>query len=437
MNSHTIDQQLIPVLRQIEQNGIRIDTAKLEAYSLKISFKLEEITSEIDTMLGEKINLNSPSQLAKILFEKFKLKTPNNYIRRGKNHLSTGAETLLKLKSAHPVIEKILKYRELAKLKNTYLDPLPKLADKNNRLHTHYAIDTSTGRLSSKNPNLQNIPIKTELGQQIRRAFIANNGCKLIKADYSQIELRVIAHLSHDREMNKIFLANEDIHTKTAEELGCGRRTAKVVNFGVIYGMSAYGLSETLKIPTEEAQIFIDKYFLTYAGVKKYIDNLVICAEQDGFVETMFGRRREIPELQSENPKIRSFGARAAINTPVQGTAAEIIKLAMIKMTKVTKDSNDSKESNDSNESKDSKESNESNDSKESSSTSDSSESFATSESFPKMILQIHDELVFEVKNDKVNEAAAIIKDAMENAVKLSVPLKVDIKVGENWNDTK
>jgi len=330
INSYQIDEQLKPVLREIETNGVKIDTGLLKKLSFKLDYELQELVTEIDKMLGEKINLNSPRQLSEVLYKKFKIKPRESGIKFGKTHYSTSAQALEKIKSRHPAIEKILKYREITKIKNTYVDPLPKLVDKENRLHTHYAVDTATGRLSSKNPNLQNIPARSDLGKEIRKTFIAQEGYKLIKADYSQIELRIMAHLANDKTMIKIFQEGRDIHRQTGEEMGCDRRTAKVVNFGVLYGMSAYGLADTLKIPVEEAQFFIDKYFMTFSGVKKFIDEHIKEAQKTGYVTTMFERKREILELKSNNKYLRNFGIRAAINTPVQGTAAEIIKLAML-----------------------------------------------------------------------------------------------------------
>ncbi len=434
LTSYEIDKKLEPILRQMEKNGVKIDVQLLEKLSLEVSLKLQELTEKIFDDIGHQFNLNSPSQLSEILYKELKIEPRQSGIKYGKQHFSTSAQSLEKIKHLHPSIEKILEYRELAKLKSTYIEPLPKMVDKNQRIHTHYAVDTSTGRLSSKNPNLQNIPTykKASVDRPIRSAFIAENGCKLIKADYSQIELRIIAHMSHDREMIKTFQKGEDIHRTTAEELGCDRRTAKVVNFGIIYGMSAYGLSATLKIPAEEAQLFIDKYFLTYEGVKKYIDQTSQDALENGYVKTMFGRKREIKELKSPIVRVRNFGIRAAINTPVQGTAADIIKLSMIALNPKFQITNNKQILNPKFQS-----------SKPILNTKYKIQDTAKSS---KMILQVHDELVFEIPNDQVDEAVKIIRDKMENVacpdpklgeVKLKVPLIVDIEVGNNWDEMK
>ncbi len=395
LNSYEIDKKLEPVLRSIEKNGVKLDVDLLKRMSSKLDKKIAILINEINKEFKEEINLNSPSQLAEVLYKKLQIKPRESGIKYKKRHFSTSAQSLEKIKNKYPIVKKILQYRELVKLKNTYVDPLPKQVDENNRIHTHYAIDTSTGRFSSKNPNLQNIPVRTELGKEIRRAFIAENGKCLIKADYSQIELRIMAHMAHDEAMIKIFKEGHDIHTQTGEEMGCDRRMAKVVNFGVLYGMSAYGLADTLKISVEEAQFFIDKYFITFSNVKKFIDYQIKEATDKGYAKTMFGRKREILELKSPNKYLRSFGARAAVNTPIQGSAAEIIKLAMLKLAdKCNQENTDIK-----------------------------------------MILQVHDELVFEVSKDMVQEAVKIIKNSMEQAAKLDVPLLVEIQIGNNWQD--
>lgn len=395
MNSYHIDKKLEPILRGMEKVGVKIDVSYLAKLSLKLQKELGEISEKIAQVIGSQVNLNSPKQLAKALYQKLKIEPRKSGIKRRQTHYSTRAEDLEKIRTLHPVVDLILKYRELAKLKNTYIDPLPKLVDEDNRLHTHYAVDTSTGRLSSKNPNLQNIPIRTEIGSEIRRAFIATNGCKLLIADYSQIELRVVAHLANEHAMIKIFAENGDIHRAVAEELGCDRRTAKVVNFGILYGMSSYGLAATLKIPEEEAQIYIDRYFATYKHLKAYQDKVINDAIANKYVPTMFGRKREIPELFSPNDRLQNFGKRAAINTPIQGTAADIIKLAMLTLISKIKNQKSN------------------------------------------LIMQIHDELVFEVPSDKVKEVAKIVKEVMENVVKLKVPVFVDLEVGNNWKETE
>lgn len=394
MNSYEIDKKLEPILNQMHTSGVKLDVNYLNNFSGEIGLKLLKIESEIYNDIGHEFNLNSPLQLAKVLYEELNIKPRESGIRRKKTHHSTSAESLAKIENQHPSIKKILEYRELVKLKNTYLDPLPKLVDENSRLHTTYAVETSTGRLSSKNPNLQNIPIRTDLGKEIRKAFVAENGYKLLAADYSQIELRIAAHFSGDETMIKTFQGGKDIHRTTAEELGVDRRTAKTVNFGILYGISSYGLSESLKIAQEDAQALIDKYFVTFPKLANYIQKTISEATENGYVETMFGRRRIISELRSPIDRIRKFGERVAVNTPFQGTAAEIIKLAMIEISNQLK-------------------------------------------TYPSnhLTLQIHDELVFEVSEEKVKEIASLVRDKMESAVTLKVPLIVDLKVGKNWGE--
>lgn len=401
LNSYQLDEKLEPILRQIEKTGVRLDVDFLTNLGQKIGLKLTELEENLYSMVGHKFNLNSPLQLAKVLYGELKISPEKSGIKKRKTHHSTSANDLQKIRSLHKSIDQILIYRELAKLKNTYIEPLPKLVDREQRLHTTYAADTATGRLSSKNPNLQNIPAFAKAlagqpawGNEIRKAFIAEKGYKLIVADYSQIELRIAAHFSSDMNMLKIFQDGLDIHTATARELGVDRRTAKVINFGILYGMSAYGVSETLKIPPEEAQVLIDRYFNSYTGLAHYIQNLIQEAHEDGFVETLLNRRRYLPEINSKVAKIRRFGERAAINTPMQGTAAEIIKLAMLELnSKLNKNA--------------------------------------------KMIMQIHDELVFEVSDAEIDSSLKKIKNIMENIVKLKIPILVNLSVGDNWAQTK
>lgn len=423
LTSYQIDKNLEPILDEMHQTGIRLDVDFLNDFSEKIGLRILKIESEIYNAVGHKFNINSPSQLAKILYEELQIKPQESGIRKKKTHHSTGAESLAKIKNLHPAIEKILEYRELAKLKNTYLDPLPKLVDKDSRLHTTYTVETSTGRLSSKNPNLQNIPIRTDLGKEIRKAFVASDGYKLLAVDYSQIELRIAAHFSEDPTMIEAFKKGEDIHKATAEELGIDRRTAKVVNFGILYGISSYGLSQNLGIEVEDAQALIDKYFLAFPKLAEYISKTIEQTEKDGFVETLYKRKRLVPELHSPIERIRKFGERIAINTPFQGTAAEIIKLAMIEISskhefRSTKQINIS--------------------SHPEAKTKDLMRFFANAQNdmtISNLILQIHDELVFEVKEDKINEVSQMVQDVMENIIKLKVPLIVDMKVGKNWGE--
>lgn len=395
MNSYQIDEKLQPILRKMEKNGIKLDTDFLDNLNQKVSLHLLKIEQEIYAVVNHKFNLNSPKQLADVLYKNLKINPLQSGVKRKRTHHSTSAENLAKIKNLHPVINLILKYRELAKLKNTYLDPLPKMVDSSSRLHTTYAVDTASGRLSSKTPNLQNIPtaVKDNEYFEIRRAFIAEKGCKIIAADYSQIELRIAAHFSGDRNMLEIFRQGKDIHTATAQELGIDRKIAKTVNFSILYGVSAYGLSDTLEIPHEEAQILIDKYFLAFPQLKNYITKIISLATRQGYVQTLFGRKRYIPELHSPIERIRKFGERVAINTPFQGTAADIIKLAMLAI------------------------------------------SHKQSAISHKLILQVHDELVFEVREEKAQDFAKIFKEEMENVVKLKIPLLVDISAGNNWGE--
>lgn len=429
INSYTIDRKLEPILRQMEARGVKIDLKYLDRLKKEIDGKIERLDSEIQKRLGHKFNLNSPSQLAEVLYKKKKIAPSTSGIRRGKTHYSTSHEALEKIINKHSAIKKILSYRELAKLKSTYIDPLPRLIGDDGRIHTHYAVDTSTGRLSSKNPNLQNIPVRTEEGKKIKRAFIANEGFKLLKADYSQIQLRIATHLSDDKNMMEIFRKGGDVHARTSHELHCDRRTAKVVNFGVLYGMSAYGLAQTLKISREEAQYFIDKYFQTFSGIKEYCDRVVAEAIKNGYVKTLFGHRREISELASPNPRIVNFGKRAAINTPIQGTEADIVKLSMIALNdKLSFDfaqdrqiSNVKSNYNDQN----------------SKSILNTKYKIHNTVKSALLILQVHDELVFEIKNNVVKKIAPKIKQIMEGVVKLKVPVVVNLEIGDNWAETK
>jgi len=385
---YELEKKLLPVLRQMEKSGIKIDKKHLENLSQKTAQDLSVLEKKIYNLVGQEFNVNSPQQLSDILFNKLAIsvkglkKTPGKVI-------STAAGELEKLKNQHPVIDLILEYRELAKLKNTYLDALPKLADSSSRLRTSFdQLGTLTGRLSSKNPNLQNIPIKTELGREIRRAFVAEPGNEILSADYSQIELRVVAVLAQDKNMLEAFKAGRDIHTETAHEIfevelekvtKEMRRIAKVLNFGVIYGMSVRGFAQTAGVDNARAKDFIEKYFKKFSGVAAFIEKTKKQAARKGFVETMFGRKRFIPEINSSVWNLRAAAERMAINMPVQGTAADIIKIAMVKIAE--------------------------------------SQQLKVSES--QLLLQVHDELVFEVIADKIKEIAAEVKKIMESLLLL------------------
>jgi len=398
-----IEIPLIPVLAEIEKNGIKLDAEFLEKLNKKLSVQIKKTEEEIFKMAGYEFNISSPIQLKELLFDKLKISAKN--IKKGKTGLSTAASELNKLRGKHPIIDLISEYREFSKLISTYVSALPKLINKKTeRIHTSFnQTITATGRLSSSNPNLQNIPIRTELGKSIRKAFIAKKGYKIISADYSQVELRIIASLSKDEKMINAFKSGADIHTSTAAEIfkvsskdvtKNMRRQAKAINFGIIYGMGPRGLAESANISYEEAQNFIDEYFILYKNVKIYIDDELNSARKKGYVETFFGRRRYLPEIASNAPFIRSSAERMAINHPIQGTSADLIKIAMINLHKKISGNADIK-----------------------------------------MILQIHDELLFEVKESFAKNAEKLIKEEMENAAKFEASIKVDIKIGDNWGE--
>jgi DNA polymerase-1 len=399
-----IEMPLMFVLAKIEENGVKINTEYLNKMSAMFDKKIIKLKKEIWKQAGEEFNINSPAQIKKILFEKIKISSKGVRKTSKKSELSTAASELERLREAHPIINFILEYRELYKLKSTYIDALPELADKKTkRIHANFnQTITSTGRLSSSNPNLQNIPARGELGREIRKAFIAEKGKILLAFDYSQIELRIIASLSGDEKMIAAFNSREDIHTRTASEVwGVPqsevtkdmRRAAKAINFGVIYGIGPRSLAESAGISYNEAVDFISRYFSLYQGVKNYLEETKALAYSLGYSETLFGRRRYFPEIISPIPYLRAAAERMAINHPVQGTAADIIKIAMIKINEELPD--------------------------------------------VKMILQVHDELVFEIKKTNFKKTAMQIKELMENAVKLKVPVEADAKIGENWGDMK
>ena len=400
---YKVEMPLIEVLASMEMTGVSIDTEYLSGLSVDMEGKLDKLTRDIYEMAGEEFNINSPKQLSVILFEKLKLPV----IRRTKTGISTDEEVLTKLASAHKLPHTLLEYRELSKLKSTYVDSLPLLVNpKTGRIHTSFnQAVTATGRLSSSGPNLQNIPIKTEEGRKIRKAFIASEkGRMLLSADYSQIELRILAHMSGDTQLVKAFKDGLDIHSFTAslvfnvdekDVTAEMRGMAKTVNFGIIYGMSPYGLSQSLKIDVNKAKEFIDAYFNRYPGVKKYMDALIVEAGETGYVTTILGRRRYIPEIKSSDMRMRQFAERTAINAPIQGSAADMIKVAMISI----------------------------------------SEKLAKSGLETKMTLQVHDELVFDVPKKEMEESCRIVKDGMENVIKLNVPIEAHISFGRNWLD--
>ncbi|AEE26971.1 DNA polymerase I [Francisella hispaniensis] len=397
-----IEMPLTIILNQMEKTGVKIDATKLIQQSASLETSIKELESKCYNLAGQEFNLSSPVQLREILFEKLGLPPVK---KTAKGQVSTSEEVLVQLAEDYEIAALIMKYRHLSKLKNTYTDKLPKMLDVNSRVHTSYnQTGTVTGRLSSSDPNLQNIPIKSPEGRKIREAFIAENGYCIVAADYSQIELRIMAHLSKDKNLLKAFNQSLDIHSATAAEvLGIGidevsseqRRKAKAINFGLIYGMSAFGLAKQLEIPRAEAQEYIDIYFNRYPSVKEYMTTAKEFAKQNGYVETILGRRLYLPEINSKNVMQRNAAERAAINAPMQGTAADIIKKAMIDVnTMILQEYN----------------------------------------SEVKMVMQVHDELVFEVKKTKLEEIVAKIKSIMEAAVKLSVPLEVNVDAGESWD---
>jgi DNA polymerase-1 len=402
----TIDLPLTPVLARMERTGIRIDPAELERLSGLMQVELERLTAEIHALAGRPFNINSPQQLGKVLFEELKLPAPTRY-GKGKT-ISTAADVLEELAPEHEIVRKVLEYRQLAKLKGTYVDALPALINpRTGRLHTSFnQTGAATGRLSSSNPNLQNIPIRTELGRQIRAAFIPREGWKLVVADYSQIELRLLAHFSRCPVLVEAFRRGEDIHTRTAAEVfGVPplmvtpemRRRAKAVNFGIIYGQTAFGLAAQLDISKEEAQAYIDSYFQRYAGVKEFIETTIAEVRRTGYTRTLFGRRRPIPDINSPNPSLRNFAERTAVNTPLQGTAADLIKLAMIRIQSQL-----------------------------------DRRGLRTA-----MLLQVHDELLFESPPEEIQEVSQLVRHEMENVHELEVPLVAEIGVGDNWRDAK
>ena len=399
-----IDLPLAAVLADIERIGIRVDPDELEKMSKSMEKEIRRLEKEIWKLAGSEFNVNSPAQLAEILFDKLNLQPS---ARRGKAKArSTAADILEELAAQHPLPAKIIEYREIAKLKSTYVDSLPKLIHpETGRLHTSFSqTGTATGRLSSSDPNLQNIPIRTELGREIRAAFVAEKGKILLSADYSQIELRIMAHFSKDPVLIDAFRSGEDIHARTAQEVfgvrpmaqtAEHRRAAKAINFGIIYGLSAFGLAQQLGIEQREAAKFINAYFTRYKGVKDYLDNILEETRKTGATKTLFGRIRPIPEINSPQMQLRNFAERTALNSPLQGTAADLIKMAMITIDR----------------------------------------RLAEEEFEAKMILQVHDELLFEAPKKEQKKLEELVKEEMEGVYKLMVPLVVEIGSGPNWRD--
>ena len=401
-----IDLPFVPVLARIELTGVRVEPDVLRSLSGQMEKEIDRLSAEIYRESGQMFNINSPQQLGKILFDDLKLPAPP---QRGKaKNYSTAADILEALAEEHAIARLVLDYRQVAKLKNTYVDTLPLLIrNETGRLHTTFnPAGSATGRLSSSNPNLQNIPIRSELGRQIRAAFVPRAGWKLVVADYSQIELRLLAHFSGDPVLTEAFRHGEDIHARTAAEVmgvpreaitADMRRAAKAVNFGIVYGLSAFGLAQQLGIPRSQAETYIRGYFERYAGVKTFIDNTIAEVRRTGVTRTLHGRERPIPDINSRNPNARGFAERTAVNTPLQGTAADLIKLAMIRIDAKLR-----------------------------------SEKWQSA-----MLLQVHDELVFEAPPEEVAPLRAIVKQEMEDVYPLDVPLVADTGTGDNWRDAK
>ena len=399
-----VELPLVTVLAHLEINGFLVDDNQLKEFADKLGEKIDALTNEIYMLAGEEFNINSPKQLGVILFEKLELKP----VKKTKTGYATNADVLEKLRDKHPIVNFIMEYRQLAKLKSTYCDGLRAVVNPNtHRIHSVFTQTvTVTGRLSSTEPNLQNIPTRTELGREIRKMFVAKEGYVLVDADYSQIELRVLAHIANDETMINAFRNNEDIHAVTASQvLGIPledvtkeqRSSAKAVNFGIVYGIGEFSLAQDLHISVKEAKAYIESYLEKYHGVRNYMESIKEQAKKDGYVKTMLNRIRYIPELKSPNYNIRQFGERVALNTPIQGTAADIIKLAMVRV--------DNRLINEGLKSK--------------------------------LILQVHDELIVEAHKDEVDKVKQILSEEMQSAMELNVPLKVDMSTGHSWYDAK
>lgn len=401
---YNVELPLVGVLSAMEYEGFKIDSEKLEEIGENVSEQIQKTQDEIFAMSGEEFNISSPKQLGKILFEKLDLPV----IKKTKTGYSTNAEVLEKLLDKHPIVEKIMYYRQVTKLYSTYVEGLKQVVDKDNKIHSSFnQTVTTTGRLSSTEPNLQNIPIKSEMGREIRKAFVPeNNDSVILSADYSQIELRVLAHIADDENLINAFKHHSDIHTKTASEVfkvpidevtPRMRSNAKAVNFGIVYGISDFSLAQDLKISKKEAKSYIDTYFERYPNVKKYLKDIVEQGQKDTFVSTIMNRIRYIPEINASNKMVKSFGERLAMNTPIQGSAADLIKLAMVNVYK----------------------------------------RLNALKLKSKLILQVHDELILNVYKDELNEVEEIVKSEMEKVKELKVPLEVDINVGDTWYEAK
>lgn len=391
---HDIDMPIVPILAEMEANGVKLDCDFLQTMSKQVSKQQAELIAKIYDHAGQAFNINSPAQLSTILFDKLQLKHPD--LKKTKTGISTAASELDKLRGLHPIIDLLTEYRELTKLLTTYIDVLPTLVDDQSRLHTSFnQTVAATGRLSSSDPNLQNIPIRTELGRAIRKAFIADRGYQLVSADYSQIELRVVAHMAKDPALIDAFKHDRDIHQEVADALKVDRRVGKTLNFAVLYGQGPYSTAQALGISMAQAKQYIDDYFARYSHLRQFLDTILRQAREIGYVETIFGRRRYIPEIKSSNFSIRAAAERIAMNMPLQGTAADLMKMAMIKIAPAP----------------------------------------WLEKSKARLLLQVHDELVFEVPIDEIDRFAADLKAAMESVYELEVPLRAEVKVGRSWGE--
>jgi DNA polymerase I len=398
-----IELPLVPVLAEMERCGVQVDSYRLAEIAAKLRDQVDELEQQAYELAGGPFTIGSPKQLGEVLFERLGLPTD----RKGKTGYSTDARVLAKIRHLHPLVDVVEAWREQSKLLNTYLEPLPGLVGEDGRLHTYFSQTTAaTGRLSSIRPNLQNIPIRTPLGREIRSAFVASPGFCMLSADYSQVELRILAHLSGEPALRDTFARGEDIHRATAAEVlgkpagqltSTERNRAKAVNFGIIYGISSFGLSEQLSIPREEAQAYIDAYLARFPHVNEFMRGVIERAKEDGYVTTLFGRRRPIPELRASNYQTRSLGERLAVNTVMQGSAADIIKVAMIGCHRRLREQG----------------------------------------SASMLVLQVHDELVFEVRQDELSMLQSLVREEMVSAYPLDPPLEVDIGTGATWLDAK
>lgn len=393
--SEHIDAELAPVLREMETCGVMVDLPYLKTLEQEYDQEIVGFKQELFTLAGEEFNPDSPSQVGRILYETLNIPTTN--IRKGKTGYTTDAATLQELAKEYPIAALLLKYREVMKLQSTYVRPLQQLADDEHRVHTSYAPDTSTGRISSKNPNLQNIPARSEQGRRIRKAFVASPGTVLLSADYSQMELRIAAHLADDPVMKELFKNGGDFHAQTAERMGVDRYVAKMINFSILYGKSAYTLSQDLDIPVAEAKKYIETYFKTYRGLRAYLDRILDEARRTGYTETMFGRRRYFPDLLSSQFQRRGAAEREAVNLPIQGSQAEILKRAMISLHRQLKNI----------------------------------------ESHARLLLTVHDELVLELPPHELETAARLVHAVMVNTTPLTVPTEVNVYSGSNWAEVE